>query len=89
MCMSRLNLVVRPSGGDLVTVEDVEGYRHDVSLLAYEGTPPQPGDWLVVHSGFALARAEPEEAMAVLAELGASGRTSQLVTDAAAHEEEG
>ena len=69
VCVSRLHLVVEaPVGGD-VTVRDMDGALQRVSLLAYDGEPPAAGDWLVVHSGFALAAADADEARAVAAEL--------------------
>lgn len=67
--MSRLHLVLAAPCAGRVTVEDLDGRRHDVSLLAYEGPPPHPGDWLVVHSGFALAPAEAGDAEAARSEL--------------------
>ena len=49
------------------------GRERDVSMLAYDGPPPQVGDWVVVHSGYALAPAVAEEAEAVLLEFQALG----------------
>jgi len=70
--MSRLHLVVgRPDGGE-VAVQDMDGARHRVSLLAYDGPAPGPGQWLVVHSGFALGPVDAAEARAVAAELAAA-----------------
>jgi hydrogenase maturation factor len=40
-----------------------------VSLLAFEGPQPQVGDWLVVHSGYALRRVDSEQAAAIVNEL--------------------
>jgi len=54
-------------------VRDLEGREQTVSLLAYDGPPPKVGDWLVAHSGFALAPADAQEAEAVLSELRALG----------------
>jgi len=49
-----------------VDVEDLDGAVHRVSLLALDGPAPEPGEWLVVHSGYALERVDPAEAQAVL-----------------------
>ena len=68
MCMSRLHRVVRDAGGDAVDVEDLDGTVHRVSLLALDGPPPAPGEWLVVHSGYAINRVDRAEAEAVAAE---------------------
>ena len=70
MCMSRLHQVVRSFDGTRLVVRDLDGVEHSVSLLAFEGVEPELGDWLVVHSGFALSRAEPDEVAATLAEWG-------------------
>lgn len=76
MCMSRLHRVVRGAGPDAVDVEDLDGTVHRVSLLALDGPSPTPGEWLVVHSGYALDRVDTTEAEAVAAELqmGSAGR---------------
>jgi hydrogenase expression/formation protein HypC len=54
-------------------VEDVDGNRHRVSLLALEPPVPEPGDWLVVHSGYAIDRVDEGEAESVVAELRSGG----------------
>ncbi len=64
--MSRLHRVVDEPSGDRVTVEDLDGNRHDVALLAYDGRRPRPGTWLVVHSGYALAAADEAQVAATL-----------------------
>ena len=74
MCVSRIHVVVDEPDGGRVTVEDLDGTRHDVSLLAYEGPRPRPGNWLVVHSGYALTAVEDDEVAATLAEWGAPER---------------
>jgi hydrogenase maturation factor len=62
-------------GPGRVMVEDTNGRRHEVSLLALEPKEPDPvpGDWLVVHSGYAIDRVEAVEAAIILAELGRGG----------------
>jgi hydrogenase maturation factor len=81
MCQSRLHQVRSVGGAGKVLVEDVDGRRHEVSLLALEPTDPEPGpgDWLVVHSGYAIDRADPQEAEAALAEIvrGSAGLLSE------------
>ncbi len=72
MCVSRLHRVVA-EGDDAVDVEDIDGTVHRVSLLALDGLPPTTGDWLVVHSGYAIDRVDATEAEAVAAELRRSG----------------
>ncbi len=55
---------------------DVVGVRRNinVSLLADEDGGAQPGDWVLIHVGFALSRVDEEEALAtlrLLAQMGA------------------
>ncbi len=69
MCVSRLHKVVGLPGPEVVDVEEVGGTVHRVSLLALDGPAPSAGDWLVVHSGYAIDRADTAEAEAAAAEL--------------------
>ena len=47
---------------------DVAGVRRNVnvSLLDEEGQSAQPGDWVLIHVGFALSKVDEEEAHATL-----------------------
>lgn len=69
MCVSRLHRVVSCDGDDQATVVDVDGRRGRVSLLALDGPLPRPGEWLVVHSGYAIDRMAEDDARHALAEL--------------------
>jgi hydrogenase expression/formation protein HypC len=48
---------------------DIVGVRRNinVSLLADDGIGAQPGDWVLIHVGFALSKVDEEEAHATLA----------------------
>ncbi len=48
---------------------DVAGVRRTVNigLLDVEGTSAAPGDWVLIHVGFALSKIDQEEARATLA----------------------
>jgi hydrogenase maturation factor len=69
MCMSRLHRVLRSAGPGAVDVEDVNRTVHRVSLLALDGPVPTVGEWLVVHSGYAIDRVDATDAEAVATEL--------------------
>ena len=69
MCLSRLHRVVRTTEPGWVEVEAADGTRSKASLLALDGTVPAPGEWLTVHSGYAVDRVDAREAEAVVAEL--------------------
>ncbi len=71
--MSRLHRVLAVLDGEAV-VEDLDGVASDVALLALDGAPPVPGDWLVVHSGYAIDRATPTDAASARSALGKEER---------------
>jgi hydrogenase expression/formation protein HypC len=52
----------------LATV-DVAGVRRDVSvgLVELEGSGVAPGDWVLIHVGFAISKVDEAEAVATLA----------------------
>jgi hydrogenase maturation factor len=80
MCMSRLHKVVRTTGPDTAEVQDLDDSVHVVSLLALDGPAPAPGEWLVVHSGYAIDRVDATEAEAVVAELAHSAPDPSLTS---------
>ena len=54
---------------------DVVGVRRNinVSLLADDGDDARPGDWVLIHVGFALSKVDEAEAQATLALLAQMG----------------
>ena len=63
MCLGIPGQVVEELGDGLARV-DVSGVRRDVSVAF---TPEvEPGDWVLIHVGFALARIDEAEARAAL-----------------------
>ena len=75
MCQSRFHRVRSWIEKGKVLVEDMEGRLSSVSLLALEPEEPVPGpgDWLVVHSGYAIDRLDAREGEMVRAELRGEG----------------
>ena len=69
MCTSRLHQVVRVGDDATVEVEDLDRTVHRVSLLALDGPTPVVGEWLVVHSGYAIDRVSSEDAEVVAEEV--------------------
>ena len=69
MCTSRFHQVVDVVDDDTVVVVDVDGTAHPISLLALEGPTPTAGEWLVVHSGYAIDRADSHEAELIAADI--------------------
>ncbi|HUI03584.1 MAG TPA: HypC/HybG/HupF family hydrogenase formation chaperone [Acidimicrobiales bacterium] len=67
--MSRVRRVLACDPDGTAVVEGAGGGRERVSLLALDGPPPCPGEWLIVHSGYAVGRLDEDTARAVLADL--------------------
>jgi len=67
MCLGIPGQVIERLGDELARI-DVSGVRRDVSVAF---TPEvEPGDWVLIHVGFALARIDEEEARATLELIG-------------------
>jgi hydrogenase expression/formation protein HypC len=67
--------VLAEHGGELAMV-DVQGAwrRINLGLLERDEGAPAPGDWVLIHMGFALERIDEAEARRALAELELMGR---------------
>jgi hydrogenase expression/formation protein HypC len=63
MCLALPVLVVALKDGDNAVV-DLGGVRKEISLALVDGV--QPGDYVILHVGYALARLDPEEAARTL-----------------------
>ena len=59
---------------DLAKV-NVSGVRRAINIGLLEGENVQPGDWILIHVGFALSKIDEEEAAATLAFLEGVGQT--------------
>ncbi|HET8601357.1 MAG TPA: HypC/HybG/HupF family hydrogenase formation chaperone [Segeticoccus sp.] len=71
MCLAiPAEVVERPtSNADRNAVVDMLGVRQQVDTSLLDG-PPQPGEWVLVHVGFAMTRVDEAEARETLAMLG-------------------
>ena len=69
MCTSMPARVVRVSDDGTVAVADVDGTerRVDLTVLTFDGRTARPGDWLLVHTGFAVDVLAPDDAAELLA----------------------
>jgi hydrogenase expression/formation protein HypC len=76
MCLAIPGQVVEIVDADAaIALVDVGGVTREVNiaLLAWEGQAPLPGDWVLIHVGFAMSRideAEAARALALLREMG-------------------
>ena len=74
MCLGIPGRIVEPSADrpDLARV-DVEGVVRDINMALLEDDPPKPGEWILIHLGFALQKmteAEAADTLATMAILG-------------------
>jgi hydrogenase expression/formation protein HypC len=70
MCLAIPARIVRLEAGDQALV-DVGGIRKQISVALVDGIAP--GDYVIVHVGYALARLDPVAAEATLAAMAAAG----------------
>jgi len=54
---------------------DVNGVQRTISIRLLEGQPLAPGDWVLVHVGFAMARIDQREADLTLAAVRQMGQS--------------
>jgi len=75
MCLAIPGQIVEmlPEQPHLATV-DVSGVRRRVNIMMLADEAVQPGDWVLIHVGFAMAEIEAQEAQASLALLEALGQ---------------
>ena len=67
MCLGIPGLIVEldPERSDLAKV-DVSGVKRAINIGLLEDEDLQPGDWILIHVGFALSKIDEEEAAAAL-----------------------
>ena len=68
MCLAIPGQIIEmlPDQPHLATV-DVSGVRRSVNIMMLADEAIQPGDWVLIHVGFAMAKIEEQEAQASLA----------------------
>jgi hydrogenase expression/formation protein HypC len=67
MCLGIPGQVIEflPDQPDLAKV-DVSGVRRVINVGLLLDSPPGPGDWVLIHVGFALSKIDEEDAAATL-----------------------
>jgi hydrogenase expression/formation protein HypC len=68
MCLAIPGQIIEmfPEHPHLATV-DVSGVRRSVNIMMLADEAVQPGDWVLIHVGFAMAKIDAQEARASLA----------------------
>jgi hydrogenase expression/formation protein HypC len=62
MCLSSVGRLLSLDGHDALVDIDGRPRRVSAAVLVLEGVAVAPGDWLQIHTGFAVTRLDPEEA---------------------------
>jgi hydrogenase expression/formation protein HypC len=80
MCLAIPGQIVEiAAGGHFATVE-VSKVRRTINIDLLDDAPPQCGDWVLIHVGFAMSRisaSEAEEQLRLLAMLGEDAQAMQ------------
>jgi hydrogenase expression/formation protein HypC len=78
MCMAIPGKVVEllPGSGDQLALVDVVGVKRRINIGLLEGEPPAPGDWVLIHVGFAMSTVDEHEAAEALRMLELIGQSA-------------
>lgn len=64
MCLAIPGKVVELMSGERdIALVDVVGVRRKVDLGLLQDDPPVPGDWVLIHVGFAMSKISEEDAL--------------------------
>ena len=76
MCLGIPGEVIElhPEQADLAKV-DVSGVRQMINIGLLSDDPPVPGEWVLIHVGFALSKIDEQEAAAALQYLEGIGQS--------------
>ncbi len=77
MCLGIPGKIVAVEVGNDLAQVDVAGVVRDINLALLDG-PFHPGDYILIHSGFALERMTPEQARDALAVFEDGDMTSSM-----------
>jgi hydrogenase expression/formation protein HypC len=73
-----------PAGADQLALVDVLGVRRRINIGLLEGEELHPGDWILIHVGFAMSKIDEQEAAEALAMLEMMGQAFTDELDAVA-----
>jgi hydrogenase expression/formation protein HypC len=68
MCLAIPGEVVQllPGNGDQLAMVDVVGVKRRINIGLLEDDPVVPGDWVLIHVGFAMSKVDEKEAAEAL-----------------------
>jgi hydrogenase expression/formation protein HypC len=70
--------------GEHQAVVDILGVRRKVNVQLLETDPPQPGEWVLIHVGFAMSKISADQAaeqLDLLRQLGEAGAAREELGD--------
>jgi hydrogenase expression/formation protein HypC len=81
MCLAIPGQIIEIApGGHLATVE-VSKVRRTINIDLLDDAPPAPGDWVLIHVGFAMSRISAEHAAEQLRLLAMLGEDAQAMAE--------
>lgn len=82
MCLAIPGKIIElvPDNNNLATVE-VVGVRRKVDLGLLQDDMPKPGDWVLIHVGFAMSRISEEDAQEQMRTLAMLGEAEQAMQE--------
>ena len=82
MCLALPGKIIEvvPDSPNLATVE-VVGVRRKVDLGLLQDDMPRPGDWVLIHVGFAMSKISEEDAQEQMRTLAMLGEAEQAVEE--------
>jgi hydrogenase expression/formation protein HypC len=82
MCLAIPGKIVElVAGQHHVGIVEVTGVRRKVQLGLLEDDLPKPGDWVLIHVGFAMSKISEQDAMEQMRLLRALGETEQAMEE--------
>lgn len=90
MCLAIPGRIVELSLGARDTaLVDVVGVRRRVDLGLLQDDPPVPGDWVLIHVGFAMSKISEEDALDQMRMLTVLGEQQAAIEEVTGYEERG
>ena len=74
MCLGIPGQVVELLGNDQLAKVDVAGVKRTINIGLLDDEPLLPGDWVLIHVGFAMSKIDEDEAALALASLQMMGQ---------------
>jgi hydrogenase expression/formation protein HypC len=82
MCLAIPGRIVElVAGANPVGVVEVAGVRRKVQLGLLEDDPPETGDWVLIHVGFAMSKISEQDAAEQMRLLALLGETEQALEE--------